>query len=86
MKNFKNHPTKRPANNLKHKMGTKKIVSDKGNINLSHKVKLNEYKKLTTFRYQAIVLKSLVFFLMEHIDIFKINVMVINDLCRKFMR
>ena len=33
MKNFKNHPTKRPANNLKHKMGTKKIVSDKGNIN-----------------------------------------------------
>ena len=27
-KNFKNHSTKRPANNLKHKMGTKKIVSD----------------------------------------------------------
>ena len=30
-------------------MGTKKIVSDKGSINLSHKVKLNEYKKLCKF-------------------------------------
>ena len=66
----------------------KKVVSDKGNVSSSHKVKPYEYKKLTTFNYQAIVMKNIVFSQGTHVDmlIFKINFMVINYLCRKSMR